>query len=310
MKFIDPRTDFAFKKIFGNEKAKDIVISFLNGVMSLKEGYLITKVEIIDPYQAPKLKFVKETFVDVRCIDQRNITYIVEMQVQYVQAFEKRVVYNASKAYVNQLKQGDGYPKLNQVISINILDFILFDEITDRYITTHIMKEDLSNTVYLDEIRYYFIELPKFQLLEKQLKSIIEKWIFFIKNTGHLDVIPESLKEKEFLEAFEIANVANMSEEEFEYYEAAETKIHDEIGMIEAALEKGFKLGKVEGEAKGRAEEFKDIVIKLLKKKFEDKITDKIMLKIEKADAKKLEQIVDNIFEIDGIEILNKYFQG
>ena len=104
----------------------------------------------------------------------------------------------------------------------------------------------------------------------------------------------------------EIANIANMSEKEFEYYEAAETKIHGEIGMIEAALEKGFKLGKAEG----RAEEFKDIVIKLLKKKFKDKITDNIMLKIEKADAKKLEQIVDTIFEIDGIEILNKYFRG
>ena len=157
MQFIDPKVDFAFKKIFGNEEAKDILIDFLNSVLELDSEHKIKNVDILNPYQAPKIRYNKRSFLDVKCIDNQKKEYVVEMQVEYVAAFEKRVIYNASKAYVNQLETGEEYPKLNQVISINILNFILFDNIDDRYLTKHLIKDDLSNYNYLDEIRYYFI---------------------------------------------------------------------------------------------------------------------------------------------------------
>ena len=98
MKFADPRTDFAFKKIFGNEYAKEVLISFLNAVLQLDEPHEIVSVTLLDPYEAPKTKYQQNSFLDVKCVDARGVTFVVEMQVAYVAGFEKHVIYNASKA--------------------------------------------------------------------------------------------------------------------------------------------------------------------------------------------------------------------
>ncbi|MGH7451734.1 MAG: Rpn family recombination-promoting nuclease/putative transposase, partial [bacterium] len=99
MKFADPRTDFAFKKIFGNEQAKDVLISFLNAVLHLDQAHAIVDVTLLNPYEAPKTKYLQSSFLDVKCLDARGVSYVVEMQVAYVAGFEKRVIYNASKTY-------------------------------------------------------------------------------------------------------------------------------------------------------------------------------------------------------------------
>ena len=138
MKFIDPKTDFAFKKIFGNDQAHDILIHFLNSLLGLHDDHSVVTVTILNPYLAPKIAYQKHSFLDIKCIDQKGTHFIVEMQVQYVKAFEKRIIYNASKAYVSQLDRGDEYPKLNQVIAINILDFTLFDNLSS-YHTKHLI---------------------------------------------------------------------------------------------------------------------------------------------------------------------------
>ena len=93
MKFLDPTNDIAFKKIFGDENRKDILISFLNSLLGLKEGKKILEVEIQNPYQVPKIAELKNTILDVKCRDQRNISYLVEMQVAKQNGFEKRVLY-------------------------------------------------------------------------------------------------------------------------------------------------------------------------------------------------------------------------
>ncbi|MGH7598575.1 MAG: Rpn family recombination-promoting nuclease/putative transposase [bacterium] len=238
MQFADPRTDFAFKKIFGNEQAKDVLISFLNAVLGLDPSHAIADVVILNPYQAPKTKFMHKSYVDVKCLDVSGVSYIVEMQVAYVAGFEKRAIYNASKTYSNQMLVGEAYPKLNQVISINILDFILFDDFK-HYLSCHQIKEQITGNCYLDEIRYYFIELPKFAKAEDELETVIEKWIYFIKHTGHLDHVPAKLDAPAFRKAFELANRANMTPLELENYEGSIMAMLDERGRIDGAFEKG-----------------------------------------------------------------------
>jgi predicted transposase/invertase (TIGR01784 family) len=238
MQFADPRTDFAFKKIFGNDKAKDVLISFLNAVLGLDAAHAIVEVTILNPYEAPKTKYMRASYVDVKCVDARGISYIVEMQVAYVAGFEKRVIYNASKAYSNQLLVGEAYPKLNQVISINILDFILFDDFS-HYLSCHQIQETISGNSYLDEIRYYFIELPKFGKTEEELETVVDKWVYFIKHTRQLDHVPAKLDEPAFRKAFELANRANMTPEELEHYEDSVLVMLDERGRIDGAFEKG-----------------------------------------------------------------------
>ncbi len=96
------------------------MISFLKAVLGFNEAHAIVDVTILNPYEAPKTKYMRASYVDVKCVDVRGVSYIVEMQVAYVAGFEKRVIYNASKTYGNQLLVGEAYPKLNQVISINV----------------------------------------------------------------------------------------------------------------------------------------------------------------------------------------------
>jgi predicted transposase/invertase (TIGR01784 family) len=251
MQFTDPRSDYAFKRIFGNNKAHDILISFLNAVMGLEGDRRIKSVVILDPYEAPKIKELKQSFLDVKCTDHRDVHYVVEMQIEYVKGLIKRIVYNSSKAYVNQIERGVDYPKLNQVISINILDFTMFENPTIGYLSHHLTKESTTNQCFLEEISYYFIELPKFTKTEHELTNNLERWVFFLKNAGSLDYIPKSLQVEVFKKAFDIANRSNLSRDEWEFYDQSMVSIQDQRGAAEAALEKGLAQGEQVGLEKG-----------------------------------------------------------
>ncbi|MDZ7362831.1 MAG: Rpn family recombination-promoting nuclease/putative transposase [candidate division KSB1 bacterium] len=245
MQFADPRTDFAFTLIFGNEKTKDVLISFLNAVLGLEGIHAISEVTILNPYQAPKISTLKRSFLDVKCRDNRGVEFVVEMQVQYAEGFEKRIQYNACKAYVGQIPTGIDYPKLNQIIAITIVDFVMFKEF-EHYLSCHEFRETMTNNCYLNEIRHYFIELPKFKKTEAELETTIEKWCYFIKYAGRLEMIPEKLNEEPFRKAFEIASRANMTKEEWEEYDAAAVKMQDERGIAIAAEKKGWQQRNVE----------------------------------------------------------------
>ena len=251
MQFTDPRSDYAFKRIFGNDQAHDILISFLNAVMGLEGERKIKSVVILNPYEAPKIKELKHSFLDVKCTDHREVHYVVEMQVEYVKGLIKRIVYNSSKAYVNQIERGVDYPKLNQVISINILDFTMFENPNIGYLSHHLIKESTTNQCFLEEISYYFIELPKFTKTEHELTNNLERWVFFLKNAGSLDYIPKSLQVEVFKKAFDIANRSNLSREEWEVYDQSLVFIQDQRGAAEAALEKGLAQGEQIGMEKG-----------------------------------------------------------
>ena len=126
--FADPKTGFAFKRIFGSEEHKDVLVAFLNDVLALDEPHRIVTVELLPPEQRPVVAELKLSIVDVKCTDARGVTYVVEMQVLQVEGFEKRVVYNVAKAYVNQIARGELYPALNDVVGITICNFELWPD--------------------------------------------------------------------------------------------------------------------------------------------------------------------------------------
>jgi predicted transposase/invertase (TIGR01784 family) len=125
MIFINPKTDFAFKKIFGSEQSKDILISFLNALL-YEARPVIEDLQILNPYLAPRIRGVKDTYLDVKAKLQDGTTVIIEMQVLNVEGFEKRILYNATKAYSIQLDSGEDYKLLEPVIALTITDFEMF----------------------------------------------------------------------------------------------------------------------------------------------------------------------------------------
>ena len=200
MKFLDVKTDFAFKKVFGSIGSKDILISFLNSVIEFDNKQKITDLTIVDPYSIPLLKGMKDTYVDVKAELSDKSRVIIEMQVLNHEGFEKRILYNAAKNYSIQLKKGDAYHLLNPVIALTITDFTLFDN-SPELINNFKLLEKKQFIEYSDDIELIFIELPKFIKTEEELETIQDKWIYFIKNAGDLNYIPDNL-EQELEKAF------------------------------------------------------------------------------------------------------------
>lgn len=260
MRFINPKTDYAFKKIFGSTGSKDILISFLNAL--IYEGDpTIEDLEIINPNLPPQLQGLKDTYLDVRARLIDGTIVIIEMQVLNVQSFGKRVLFNAAKTYAFQLQSGEGYRMLKPVIALTITDFEMFAG-RDRLISRFVYREKSEGWDYPDnDVELVFVELPKFTKELDRLETIADKWIYFIKYARSLTAIPENMDDiPELHQAFEIANLADLSPSELEDLERREMFIYDQQGALNLKLEQGIE----QGLKRGRQAEKRNIARNLL----------------------------------------------
>ncbi len=268
MRFIDPKTDFAFKKIFGSDQSHPILISFINHMVYDGEP-IVVDLEILNPYQAPKIAGMKATYLDVRAKLNTGEFVIIEMQVLNVAGFEKRVLYNATKAYAVQLDSGEHYTTLTPVIALTITDFEMFSEFPDVR-SRFILKERNNLVEYpVCDLELIFIELPKFQRSIDDLISVSDQWLYFLKYAPSLEVIPSQMERDPALQqAFQIAQKANLNRAELEELEKQQIYIQDQRGAIIKALEqgreKGLEQGLEQGLRLGREEEKIEIARKLL----------------------------------------------
>jgi predicted transposase/invertase (TIGR01784 family) len=237
MQFADVKNDIAFRKIFGNENRKETLISFLNAALDFQDDQLITQVSILNPYQLPKLKGGKVTIIDVKATDQVGRTYIIEMQVGDIDGFEKRVLFYSSKSYSDQIKRADFYRKLRPVIFIGILDFKHTEN--KNYISRSQVRDIETGEQTIKDMEFTFIELPKFKLELHELKTLIEKWVYFIKNAESLEVVPENINDEGLISAYEQANVQTWTQEELDAYEYAFMREEDDRARLDKAEMKG-----------------------------------------------------------------------
>ncbi len=272
MKFVDVKNDIAFRKVFGNENRKESLISFLNAVLDFHGDQRITEVTILNPYQLPKLKGGKVTIIDVKATDQLGRTYIIEMQVGDIDGFAKRVLFYSSKSYSDQIKRADFYRKLRPVIFIGILDF----EHTENknYISRSQIRDVETGEQTIKDMEFNFIELPKFNKELHELKTLTEKWVYFIKNAENLEVVPENINDEGLKSAYEEANVQTWTQEELDAYEYAFMREEDE----RARLDKAKQDGKIE------------LVIEL----FEDGMPIEKIAKLAKMTVEEVAEIVEN----------------
>ncbi|MBF0093858.1 MAG: Rpn family recombination-promoting nuclease/putative transposase [Alphaproteobacteria bacterium] len=312
MRFLNPKTDLAFKKIFGSDSSRDIVISFLNAMLALTGEDAIADVTILDPYQAPKIQGMKDTFLDVRVKDCRGRSYVVEMQVLNVPGFEKRVLYNACKAYVGQLAKGDGYHLLSDVVAVTITDFIMFPEL-ERVISQFRLRADENELIRYRDLELAFAELPKFTKDEDDLETTLERWLFFLKTAGDLTAVPRALAaEPAILKALDIANRAAWTDEELDAQEKREIWIGDQLRIQEDAKKAHDELQKAlrekdeaareaeqmawmamqEGVTQGKAE----IVLRQLRRKH-GALSPKIEAQVRAASSDQLDEWMDRLMD-------------
>jgi predicted transposase/invertase (TIGR01784 family) len=239
MKFVDPKTDIAFKKIFGNEAHKNVLIEFLNEMLELE--YPIADVSIANSYQPPTIFGLKETALDIKATDTEGRQFIVEMQVEKELAFAKRALYYSSKAYSQQLKRTEKYHQLKPVIFLGILDFTLFDH--ESPLSRHLILNTQNMAHDLKDLEFNFIELPKFTLKEAELETVTDKWIYFLQQAPNLDHIPTNSNTPALQQAYQIAEQHGWTAEELDAYEAQGLK----LGKARNAMETAHLDGKVEG---------------------------------------------------------------
>ena len=262
MQFISPQNDFAFKRIFGNEQHKEILISFINSVLDLSGERQVVEVELANPYQVPRLEQFKETILDINATCQSGRKFIVEMQVERQRLFHKRALYYSSKAYVEQLASGVDYSELKQVYFIGVLNFIFTD--SSDYLSRHLILDAATHEQRISDFEFCFIELPKFAKHESELSSIVDKWIFFLKYLGSRggedkDFARIFAKEPQLLQALEIARYHSLSRDELSVYEYQEKRRRSDaetfrtykLDKQEEVREEGRAEGLVEGEQIG-----------------------------------------------------------
>ena len=254
MQFISPQNDFAFKRIFGNEQHKEVLISFLNSVLDLSGERQVVEVKIVDPYQVPRLEQFKETILDIKATCQSGREFIVEMQVEQQHYFHKRALYYSSKAYVEQLPRGEAYPNLKPVYFIGILNFKTHSN--SAYLSRHLILDAVTHEQYFHDFEFCLIELPKFTKHESELSSIVDKWIFFLKYLGSRggedkDFASIFADEPPLLQALEIARYHRLSKEELSVYEYQEKRRLIEAENARTQRSEGRAEGLVEGERIG-----------------------------------------------------------
>lgn len=303
MRFISPKTDYAFKKIFGSDQSKDILISFLNAIIYDGKNK-IKSLEIIDPYNPGQVQTLKDSFLDVRAVLDDKSKVIIEMQVANVAGFENRVVYNAAKMYSNQLKPGDDYPEIRPIIALTIVDFIIFEKI-EKLITNFVLKDRLENFEYTKEqIGFVFVELPKFKKSLEELETLTDKWIYFIKEAAVLEEIPASLKEvPEIEKALNIANRANLTPKELEELHGRETLIRDRRGQIAFAERQGME----KGMEKGKVEQAIALIMLVLEDRFGEVPKDEITRQLNNLSLDDLESLVKAVLRFNSLEDLSNW---
>lgn len=265
-KFLDPKNDVAFKKIFGTEKNKDILIHFLNDMIPFPDGAKIQSVTFLKPSQDPDTAAKKQSIVDVLCVDEKGSQYIVEMQVASTKGFEKRAQYYAAKTYINQMNSGDDYRNLKEVIFLAITDFIMFPE-KDKYKSDHVILDRETLTHDLKDFYFSFLELPKFKKNMHQLENLVEKWAYFFKHAP--ETSPEDLKEiigdDTILEkAYGALSQFYWSDKEVDAYEDELKRKRDERAIYDQKVYEGEVKGEARGRVAGRAEATLHIAKQLL----------------------------------------------
>ena len=272
-KYLDPKADLTFKKIFGEHK--NLVISLLNALLPLKDDERVESIEYWPAEKIPdRTEAEKYSIVDVCCKDNKKREFIVEMQMSWTESFKKRVLLNASKAYVAQTAKGMKYSGLQPVYALNFVNAIFLEDVDDYYHYYHLVHDKYTDRV-IDGLHLIFVELPKFKPQSFSERKMQILWLRFLTeiNENTKEVPAELMENAEVNQALEIVEIAAFSDEEMRAYDkfwdrVSTQRTYEEEIKQKAEEEANKRANKRVEEANKRAEE----AIKKLEEKAEEKI--------------------------------------
>ena len=265
-RFIDPLTDFGFKRIFGSEPNKDLLIAFLN---ELFKGRKVIKDLVYNPQEnnVPAQHY-RKTIFDLTCTGTGGETFIIEVQRADQKFFTDRAVfYTASKLYEQGPKGKKNWDfELKEIYLIAVMDFNFENTLYGKYLHRVRLAEEETGEIFYNKLGFIFLELPNFNLEEEEIKTDLERWMYVLCNMAKMEKIPVILHKKIFQKLFQIAEIANLKKDEYMLYEKAlldkwtdyavrktakeKIKVAEKKGM-EKGMEKGIEKGMEKGMEKG-----------------------------------------------------------
>jgi len=318
-RYINPLTDFGFKRLFGTETNKNLLIDFLNVI--LPSQHRVKDLTYRSTENLGNTPLDRKAVFDLYCQSEKGEKFIVEMQKAKHNYFKDRSIYYASFPIQDQAPKGDWNYKLAPVYTIGILDFV-FDEDKNDDAFLHIVElKDQDCKVFYEKLKFIYLELPKFKKTIDQLNDHFDKWLFLLKHLPDLEEPPLPLQENVFMQLFEVARITNFSPAEREAYENSLKYYRDINGVIETAREEGIQEGKAQGIQEGKAQGIQEgkaqglqegkssLLLKLLSRKL-GTIPDAIKVLLHQLAPELLDALSESLFDLDSLEDLQNWLEN
>ena len=239
IKYINPYTDFGFKKLFGEEGNKDLLIDFLNQL--LPTHHQIAELSFRNPENLPDGLDDRKAVFDIHCIAASGERFVVEMQKAKVKFFKDRSLFYVTFPIREQAEKGNWSFKLAPIYFVAILDFEYDEEEERRKFRRDIALKDQDGDLFYEKLHFKFLQMPLFTKQEHELETRFDKWCYFLKNLQSFDNIPAILNEPIFQKAFKTAELANMTAEQRDRYEQSLINYWDMNAIIDTAVEEAVE---------------------------------------------------------------------
>ncbi len=263
-KYINFFTDYGFKKLFGEEPNKDLLIDFLNVLLKGKQAP-IKKLTYLKTEHLGNTQIDRKAIFDLYCENEKGEKFIVELQKAKQNYFKDRSIYYSTFPIQEQAKKGDWNYQLKAVYTVGILDFI-FDEgkdEPDKFLYEVKLMDIDKKSVFYDKLTFIYLEMPKFTKTEDELETHFDKWLYIIKNLHSFERIPAKLQEKIFNKLFKVAEIAKFSPDQVWEYESSLKYYRDMNNVIDTAKEEAREEGREEGIEVGKVEGREELVLNM-----------------------------------------------
>jgi len=270
-RYINPFTDFGFKRLFGQEANKDLLIDFLNELIKGKNH--IRNLSYKSGEKFAQTEFDRKAVYDLYCENDQGEKFIIELQKAKQNFFKDRTVYYSTFPIQEQAEKGEWNYRLNAVYTVGILDFTFDDEYQKETVVTEVKLMDTEkHQVFYDKLTYIYLQMPNFKKEECELTTHFERWLYVLKNLSKLMERPAKLQEKIFSKLFEVAEISNLSRREYMDYEESLKHYRDMKNVIDTAkeearaegIQEGIEIGKTEGIEIGAHQALKRIVSEMV----------------------------------------------
>lgn len=251
-RFINPHTDFGFKRLFGTEFNKELLISFLNALFAGKQ--VVKDVSYENSEHLGERVEARRAIFDVYCENENGEKFIVEMQNVYQEFFKDRTIYYSTFPIREQSQRGDWDFRLKSVYTIGLLNFSFAEGLDQAQKWHHEVKlmDVETKEVFYDKLTYVYVEIPKFNKREDELVTMYDKWMYVLKNLSRLMERPAALQERVFTRLFQQAEIAKFNATDLQAYEESMNAYRDIVNAINTAKKDSFDEGKLQGIQEGK----------------------------------------------------------